>query len=297
MLASRQGLADLDPHLVGEQVTACWDEFLDVVTAPATDLSRRSRLPGWTGRDVLVHLGAWPDNAPITGLVASARAGDGGGDVPHPDVRNAALLRAHADASGDEIVAALVRARDSTAAFFDGPDVALAREPARSTVGPLPVLCLVHAATYELAVHALDLQPCGAPPPAPHLLDRGLAALIDITGALSARSDVQITLTAAAPDTGWRYSSGPDGWTTEHTGGGAFRGTGVRGTVADLLDTSAGRTNLAQLLLTRRLVVQDLSSFMRLAPLVDAVPGLPGGPALQRAIAGLGRVTRLLQRG
>ena len=296
MLASRRGLADSDPAVLAEQVLPCWDALLDVVTAPTTDLFRPSRLPGWTGRDVLVHLGSWPDNRPVRGLVASAREG-GTGEAGHPDEHNAALLRSHADASTDEVVDALVRARDHVEAFFDGPDVALAREPARSTVGPLPVLCLVHAATYELAVHALDLAPCGAPAPAPHLLDRGLGALLDITGALCARYGVDLTLTASAPDTGWRFTSGPDGWTTERTAGGPFTGTGVRGTVTDLLDTSAGRTNLASLLLTRRLVVQDLASFMRLAPLVDAVPGLPGGPALQRAISGLGRVGRLLGRG
>ena len=293
---SRRGLADGDPAEIAEQVLLSWDAFLDVVTAPATDLSRASRLPGWTGRDTLVHLGAWPDNTPIRGLVASAREG-GSGEVAHPDAHNAALLRAHAEATDDEVVEALVRARDHMEAFFEGPDVALARAPARSTVGPLPVLCLVHAVTYELAVHALDLVPCGAPPPAPLLLDRGLGALLDITGALSARYGVALTLTASTPAGGWRYTSGADGWTTERTPGGPFEGTGVRGTAADLLDTSAGRTNLAQLLLTRRLVVQDLASFMRLAPLVDAVPGLPGGPSLQRAVAGLGRVTRLLRRG
>lgn len=296
MLASKRGLSDTDPRALGEHVLACWQEFLDVVTGSATDLSRPSRLPGWTGRDVLVHLGAWPDHIPIRALVASARQG-GTGETGPPEAHNAALLRAHADASDDQVVQALVQARDGMAAFFSGPDLALAREPASSTLGPLPVLCLVHAASYELAVHALDLAPCGAPPPAPHLLDRGLAALIDVTGALCVRAGVSISLTASAPDTGWRYTAGPDGWTTEHTPGGAFAGTGVRGSASDLLDTSAGRTHLASLLLTRRLVVQELSSFMALAPLLEQVPGLPGGPSLRKAVSGLGRVSRLLRPG
>ena len=71
----------------------------------------------------------------------------------------------------------------------------------------------------------------------------------------------------------------------------------MRGSVVDLLDTSVGRTNLAQLLLARRLVVQDLTGFMRLAPLLHEVPGLPGGAALRTAVGGLGRVTRLLGLG
>jgi hypothetical protein len=69
----------------------------------------------------------------------------------------------------------------------------------------------------------------------------------------------------------------------------------VRGSVEDLLDTSAGRTHLPQLLLARRLVVRDLRGFMALAPLLDQVPGLPGGPVLVKAVGGLGRVTRLLR--
>ena len=43
--------------------------------------------------------------------------------------------------------------------------------------------------------------------------------------------------------------------------------------------------------------MQDLPGFMRLAPLLHEVPGLPGGAALKAAVGGLGRVTRLLRLG
>ena len=102
-------------------------------------------------------------------------------------------------------------------------------------------------------------------------------------------------VTAQTPAYGWGFSSEPEGWTLQRTGPEKFAGPGVRGSVQDLLDTSAGRTNLAQLLLSRRLVVQDLRGFMRLAPLLHEVPGLPGGPVLKTAVGGLGRVTRLLR--
>jgi len=117
-----------------------------------------------------------------------------------------------------------------------------------------------------------------------------------VTGALAARSRVDITLSAQTPSSGWGFRSDTTGWQTFPLPPGAFPGTGVRGSVVDLLDASAGRVNLGQLLLSRRLQVQQLSSFMRLAPLLHEVPGLPGGAALRTAVGGLGGVTKVLGR-
>lgn len=282
-----QGLADTPPVELGRAVLAAWDAFLELVTAPGVDLRKPSRLPGWSGLDTCVHLGSWPDARVLNGVLASARSG-GQGTVSDHDDSNQRLVEAHRDAGPDEVVAALRTAREQLAAFFASEDaVVLGRRPARSTVGPLPVLTLVHAGCYELAVHGMDLRACGAPQPPDLLLQRGLAALIDITGALSARAGVDLELTAQTPTGGWRYTSSAGGWTTEPVGPGRFDGTGVRGSAADLLDTSAGRTPLPQLLLTRRLQVQQLQHFMRLAPLLDDVPGLPGGAALKTAVGGL----------
>ena len=296
----RCGVAESDPADVGAAVLGAWDAFLDVVRSPATDLTRPSRLAGWTGADVCVHLGAWDDAQVLADVLAAARAG-GQGEAGDPDESNAALVAAHRDASPAQVVEALEQARSRLAAFFASPDAHdLGRALSRSTVGPLPVLSLVHAGCYELAVHALDLAPCGAPPPDPVLLDRGLAALIDVTGALSARAGVDITLTGQAPGGGWRFTSGADGWTTDRTPPGAFDGVGVHGSAGDLLDASAGRVSLPQLLVTRRLVVHQLPQWMRLAPLLDDVPGLPGGATLKTAVSGLsgvaGGITKALGR-
>lgn len=292
-----RGLADTDPAALGAEVLACWDALLDVVTAPSTDLSRPSRLPGWSGRDVCVHLGA-PGNSPtpMEGILDSARRGDVA-DLGSPDAGNEAKVRAHRGLSDDAVVAGVVRARDAVEAFFDGPDLqAHGRTPVGSSVGPLPVLSLVHAATYELAVHGMDLAPCGAPAPSAQLLDRGLASLVDVTGALASRAGVHFVLTASTPDSGWRFTSTRDGWATAPTPGGAFDGVGVRGTAAVLLDASAGRVSVPNLLLRRTMVVQELPQWMRLAPLVAEVPGLPGGAALRGAVSGLGKVGGLLGR-
>lgn len=288
------GLAASDPAELGELVVACWDAFIDLASDPATDLSRPSRLPGWTGADTCIHLGQWDDSTPLRSLLASARAG-GAGTPGSPDEGNARLVARHRAEGPDAVLAALVRARDTLADWWDGPGPAeLGRHVACSAVGPLPVLSLVHAGTYELAVHALDLAPCGAPAPPPLLLDRALAALMDVTGALSVRSGVHATVTAQTGGGGWAFTSG-QGWTVQRVAPGRYQGAGVTGTVRDLLDTSAGRTHLPQLLLQRRLVVQDLGGFMRLAPLLHDAPGLPGGAVLRAAVGGLGRVRRLLR--
>ena len=288
--SGRTGVADSDPSELGREIITCWDEFLDVVRDPATDLSRRSRLSGWSGREVLVHLGQWDDSPVLDSLVASARTGALDDSAP-PDCANDALVAAHGDATNEQVVAAVEEGRDRIAAFFDSGEAAeIGRLLSRSTVGPLPVLSLLHAGTYELAVHALDLAPCGAPRPATHLLDRGLAALIDVTGSLSARAGVEITLAGTTPDGGWQFTSGPDGWTTERHPSATVDGVGVQASVTDLLDASSGRASVPQLLLTRRLHVAQMQQWMRLAPLLEDVPGLPGGGALRTAVHGLSGV-------
>ena len=286
----RCGVAAHDVDEVGRAVLLAWDALLEVVQAPGTDLSRPSRLSGWSGKDVLVHLGAWPEAQVMDALIESASTG-GHGESPAPDAGNEALVAAHRDATEAEVVAALVAARARIERFFTSDEVHLwGRVLARSTVGPLPVLSTVHAGTFELAVHALDLAPCGAPRPDPLLLDRGLAALIDITGRLASSAGVDIELTGQAPEGGWVFRSDTDGWTTIRTPPGPFEGVGAKATAADLLDTAAGRTNLGQMLLTRRLQVQQLPQWMRLAPLLDDVQGLPGGAALKTAAGGLSGV-------
>jgi uncharacterized protein (TIGR03083 family) len=292
MLAS--GFASGDLGVLQEHVRTSWDVFLAVATS--ADLQRPSRLPGWTGHDVCVHLGSWPEHRVVDALRESAAQG-AGAEHHDADATNEALVARYAGAPDSDVLDALTRAREDAVTFLAGPGAAAEGGVlAGSPLGPLPVATILHAVCYELAVHALDLAPCGAMPPSPELLDHGLAALMDVTGALSSRHDVAITVTAQTPTGGWRFRSDAAGWETTPVAPGRFDGTGVRGTAADLLDTSAGRAHLGPLLLQRRLQVQQLPSFMRLAPLLHEVPGLPGGAALRAAVTGLGGVTRLLGR-
>lgn len=283
------GVAMTPTNELGAAVLAAWDAFL--VVARSADLTLPSRLPGWTGLATCIHLGDWEDHRVMAGVEQSAR--EGGGQQPgDPDAANARLVAAHRDATPGQVLDALQRSRDVLADWFAGPGpTELGRARCASAIGPLPLLSLVHAGVYELAVHALDLAPCGADPVPPALLDRGIAALMDATGALSARAGIDITVTAQAAGGGWSFSSSGDGWTTQQVRPGPFDGVGVRGSAGDLLDASAGRAALPGLLVSRRLVVQQLPAFMRLAPLVHEVPGLPGGAALRTGIGGIGAVT------
>jgi hypothetical protein len=292
LFTSPCGLADVPPEELGDAILGAWDDFLAV--AASADLSKPSRLAGWTGRQVLIHLGTWPDHEVLDSLVAAARAGGGPepGDASATDDGNAALNAAHADATDAEVLAALQLSRDLIEKWFDGPDPAeIGRALIRSSVGELPVLSLLSAGCYELAVHALDLKPCGAEVPSPFLLQRGLAALMDVTGALSARHHIAIEVTSQTPSGGWSFSSTGAGWTTSAVAPGPFTSPGVKASVTDLLDVSAGRVSIPTLILSRRLSPQHLPAMMKLSPILSEVPGLPGGAALRAGVGGLSAVT------
>ncbi|GAC1322979.1 MAG: hypothetical protein NVSMB13_02190 [Mycobacteriales bacterium] len=280
------GLADADPEVLRSRVGAAWDTFLAL--ARQADLDRPSRLTGWTGAQLCVHLGRWEDWRPLERLATSARAG-GTGPLPDVDADNCRLVEQYGGLPAAEILAALERSRAEIDHYFDSATASeLGRRPAMSALGPLPLSGVLSAGCYELAVHALDLVPCGAPAPPTDLLDSGLAALIDVTGALAARHDLHLTVTAQTPDGGWRFTADERGWTTEAVLAGPITGTAVLASATDLLDASAGRISVPPLLLTRRIKVQEMASFVRLAPLVHEVPGLPGGAALRTVSAGLG---------
>lgn len=292
LFTSPCGLADVPPDDLGDAILGAWDDFLAV--AGSADLSKPSRLSGWTGRQVLIHLGTWPDHQVLDTVVAAARAGGGPepSDASATDDGNAALNAAHADATDAEVLAALQHSRDLTEKWLEGPEPAeIGRALIRSSVGELPVLSLLSAGCYELAVHALDLKPCGADAPSPFLLQRGLAALMDVTGALSARHHIEIEVTSQSPDGGWAFSSTTSGWTTTAVPAGRFTGPGVKASVIDLLDVSAGRVSIPTLLVSRRLVPQQLPAMMKLSPILSEVPGLPGGAALRAGVGGLSAVT------
>ena len=117
------------------------------------------------------------------------------------------VLAAHRDATDDEVVAGLRRVRDDLGKYLASRGAAKTRSmTTASPLGPLPVLTLLHAISYQLAVAALDLEPCGAPAD-DELLEHGVAALVDTTGALAARQGVTGSITALLPGVAWGFGA------------------------------------------------------------------------------------------
>ncbi|UGQ14081.1 maleylpyruvate isomerase family mycothiol-dependent enzyme [Yinghuangia sp. ASG 101] len=296
---------------------AAWDAFRDI--AVAIDPDAPSRLPGWTGRDVVVHLASWPEEPLLARLVDEARGTRSAAERPlDTDAANAALTAAHADATHADLLAALDDGRARLdAAYAAAADEGIGLAPTGSQVGPVPLLTQLGAIAYELAVHAADLVPCGAPPAPAELADAGLLALADTAGALAARHGLTARAALVVPSGGWSFTAAKDGWSIAPAHGSAPKttpqnapaaaGTAPNGpgprypavraaSPAVLLDASAGRRAVPTLLLKRELKLDNIAGLLALAPLLDHVPGIPGGPALKIAVTWLGGVGRAVAR-
>jgi len=294
--AQHSGMADSGRDQVRRMLLPAWDAFLAQVEA--TDLDRRTRLPGWRAHEIAVHLGCWPDHAALPDLIASARAG-GTGEPPDVDGTNARVTTAHRDASRDEVLAALRRNRQETVDYLDREPEELDHAMTVSTVGRLPLLSVVLGQAYELAVHGLDLADAGAPAVPAEVLQSGLAALADVTGALAASCGITGGATLTTPDGGWRFESDGAGWTVDRTDDAS--GTAVEAPAGLLLEAASGRVNPVTAVARRRLKVHQLGGLLKLAPIVQVAPQIPGGPILTLAAKTLGgaggMVGRLLGRG
>ena len=292
-MSTSHGMADAGRDEVGRRVLGAWDSFLE--QAATVDLRRDTRLPGWRAHEVCVHLGVWPDHAALAGLLADARSG-GTGTAPDPDPVNARVIAAHRDADRAEVLAALRAARSATETYLAQEPDWLDTAPTVSTVGRLPMLSVVLGQAYELAVHGLDLVSAGAPAPPAEVLQSGIAALADVTGALAAAGGISGGAALATPDGGWAFTADDDGWTVRRLPAGRVEGTAVEAAADLLLDAASGRVNPVGALARRRLKVHQLAGLMKLAPIVQSAPGIPGGPILQLAARTLGSTGGLLSR-
>jgi hypothetical protein len=98
------------------------------------------------------------------------------------------------------------------------------------------------------------------------------------------------------PDGGWAFAAGADGWTVRRVAAGETSGTAVEAPADLLLDAASGRVNAVVAVARRRLKVHQLSGLLRLAPIVQVAPGIPGGPILQLAARTLGGAGGILGR-
>ena len=292
-MTTDQGMADAGRDEVGRMVLGAWDAFLD--QAADVDLHRNTRLPGWRAQEICVHLGVWDDHAALAGLIADARSG-GTGEPPDPDPVNARVTAAHRDADRAEVLAALRAARAANERYLAEEPDWLDTAPTVSTVGRLPMLSVVLGQAYELAVHGLDLVPAGAEPPPAEVLQSGIAALADVTGALAVAGGITAGAALVTPDGGWAFAADDDGWTVRRLPPGQVPGTAVEAPADLLLDAASGRANPVVALARRRLKVHQLAGLLQLAPIVQSAPGIPGGPILQLAARTLGSTGGLLGR-
>jgi uncharacterized protein (TIGR03083 family) len=286
-------MADAGRERVGPMVLEAWDAF--IARAETVDLDRPSRLPGWRAHEICVHLGCWDENTAMADLLASARSG-ATGTAPDVDAVNARVVAAHRDASRAEVLDGLRRNRELTARYLADEPVELDTAPTVSVVGQIPLLSVVLGQAYELAVHGLDLADCGAEPPPPSVLHSGLAALTDVTGALAASMAITGRVALVTPDGGWGFLSDPQGWTVTEVPAGAVDGPAVEARADLLLEAASGRISPVPAVARRKLKVHEVGGLLKLAPIVQAVPGIPGGPILQLAARTVGGAGGLLGR-
>ncbi len=298
-----RGLTSADPDDLADLFGAAWDGMADLASRVPAD--QPSRLDGWRVRDVLVRLGSWEEHPSFASLLDDARHGRVH-ELDDTRARNALVIAAHHDATGDEIQQALLAARDRGLAFLRSPEVTtIGREWTDSPLGQLPVTGVLLASAFELAVHALDIAEPGDVPPG--LLDAGVAALVDLTGALAARRGLRATVGVVTPLGTWATGAEPAPsraepapWTTVALpmvrGARELGWPAVEGYAHDVLDAAAGRQSATTLLIGRRLRLHDITALLRLSPALDEVAGLPGGPALRAATRTLGQTAELVGR-
>ncbi len=288
-----RGLASVDAEALVTAVGRAWDLFGDLVDDVDLDAVARGR--GLLAREVVIPLGAWPDNRPIAVLVDEARRGVVGDHDQGTLVDE--VRERHKDESDDAIRAAVRRQREELDAFVASPEYAeCASLPVASMLGTLPLLTFLHAATYPLATSALDLEQCGAVAP-DELLDSGLLGLVDTIGCLAGRQGISASLVARTTTTVVGTGASHGSWrTTVLDAAVPDAGPSLSGTTRLLLDVTAGRADVPGSLARRELTFQDVPGLLALAPIVEQVPGIPGRAALvaairaASAIASLGRL-------
>jgi hypothetical protein len=286
------GLASGDLGELAATIDRAWELFEAV--ADEVDPDAPSRKHGWTARELVARLGQWDFSRSLTDVLRDAHDGDAG----HfdADAMDEEIRATTADLPYEDVRAALTTARSSTSDWMatDGPET-WGLVHTSSPLGPLPVLTVLNALTYQMCIATLDMEQCGATVP-DELLGIGMAALIDTTGALAGRKHITGSFTAVTPERIVGVGSRGGHWRTavlpedHHLGPGAVAPTRV------LIDATSGRSNVGHLYRTGELHVRDLTGLVRLAPVLDGVPGVPPMGAIGRAITVVDAVGGLLGR-
>ena len=278
---SEQGMASGDLEALCNNILTAWDLFVEVIAS--ADLDRPSRKSGWTGREIVAKMGAWECGIQLSDLEADARLGRAGfydGDEIDERVRKNATQH-----QPSAVVAAVVAARSETAQWLSSANQEeFGLTCTSSPLGPLPLLTVLHARAYQLALAALDLEVCGAEVPE-QLIQIGLMALVDTTGALAARQRVEGSFAAITSDLIVASGSRAGNWKTAVLTEEPEFGPGVVAPARTILEITSGRTNLRYLYASGAIRVRDLGGLLRLAPALSGVPGIPPLGAVGRAMS------------
>ncbi|MFC1441480.1 hypothetical protein ABUW04_24780 [Streptacidiphilus sp. N1-10] len=300
-----RGVATGPPGELAERTLGAWDGLLELA---------RTLPPAGLGR--LAELGSWPERPVLARLMAQARDSVGysaRGPAPTPSEAPPsqaplsetpppeAPRQDHSDEPPARILAALDEARrriaEALAEVEREPGLALLE--LNSALGPLPLLTQIHASAHEVALAALDCFPDRAAARAglsPAVTDAAVAAMVDVVGALAHRQGLRAEAGVWGEGTsGWVFRADAQGWRTESgTGGGPGADTpGIEGAAATVLGVPIGRAALPSLLAKGEIRLHRIGGLMALAPLVEQVPGLPGGALLRRAVGVVGLLGRL----
>ena len=282
-----RGLGTTDRAALIASVAQSWALFATMIDD--LDLDAPTRAKGLIAREVLIPLGAWDDNRPLSHLLDDVRRGVVG--VHDQGALVEAVRAAHRHESDDAIRDAIRRQGEEMETFLFSDqldDVAAA--PIASMLGTLPLITFLHAATYPLATSALDLEQCGAVVP-DGLLDNALRGLVDTIGALAARAGLTASIAAITPTTLVGTASQDGSWRTALIDPASLGdelpgavGPSIRGSSRLLLDVTAGRADIPGAARRGELGLHDVAGLMALAPVVESVPGIPGRSALMAAI-------------
>jgi len=202
----RRGVATGPAERLRSRALGAWDALLELAD-------------GRPDLGVLADLGSWPERPVLERLLAQARGGPRGGSGAGRGARVD-----HSRAGREEILAALAEARVRVRGALDETDAdpRMALAELDSALGPLPLLTQIHAMGHELALAALRLPAGPGAAPVPEAVtDAGVAALVDVVGALAHRQGLRAAAGVWGGGTrGWTFRADPDGWTTEQGAGG-----------------------------------------------------------------------------
>jgi len=295
-----RGLATSDRAALTASVSQSWGLFATMLDD--LDLHGPSRARGLTVREVVIPLGGWDDNRPVTQLLREARTGV----IGHYD-QGALVQRvraAHRHESDSAIRDSIRRQGRQVTAWLELEERSLSQAPVASMLGTLPLTTFFLASTYPLATAALDLEVGGARIPQA-LLDNGLLGLVDTIGALAARQGITASISALTPTTLIGMGARESAWRTVRFDVAAQSeaearnpediGPALEGTTRLLLDIAAGRADVPGALRRRELAIRDIAGLLALAPIVEQVPGIPGRSALIAAIRATTTATALLR--